>query len=115
METSEIVKNFEEAAQKQGEYIEKGNIKKANKYMDRVVLEYEKLKKEGKIKELIPLMKSENPYVQLRSSAYLLQIGDCQEEAETLMGELYEKGGGVFAVTAKFALRRWKKGEADWF
>ncbi|MCB2362146.1 hypothetical protein [Clostridium estertheticum] len=107
MDKSLILKKFIESAIKNGEAVEKGESKKANKEFDLLQKYYLQLKESESINILSPLLESNNKYVQLWSSYYLLSIET--KRSEIILEELSQIRG-LISITAKITLKEWKKG-----
>lgn len=107
MDKSLIRNKFIESAIKNGEAVEKGDSKKANKEFDLIQKYYLELKESENTNILIPLLESNDKYVQLWSAYYLLPIET--NRSEIVLEELSQIRG-VISITAKFTLKEWKKG-----
>jgi hypothetical protein len=109
MDKQKIIENFINASIKQGESIEEGNWKVANRQYKIIEKSYQHLRKldEKSVYELIKLLDYNNDYVKLWSATYSLSIDE--EKAKNVLKILSNKSGGL-GLTAKMTLQEWEKG-----
>ena len=105
---NEIVLDYLEAAIKYGEQTQKNNSKKANKEYTKIKINYDILKAENSLKELLPYLEHNEDYVKLWVSAHLLNIEEIKA-MEVL--ERLSKKKEMIGFEAKMTLEQWKKGE----
>jgi hypothetical protein len=109
MDKEKIVKNFINASIKQGESLEEGNWKVANRQYKIIEKSYHQLNELGKEgeKELVKLLDYNNDYVKLWSATYSLPIEEVK--AKKILEILSNKTRGL-GLTAKMTIEEWEKG-----
>lgn len=111
-----LVNDFINAAKLQGEFLEKGDIRNANREMNKMSKAYQELEKIDKVEALEalePFLNVADKYVKLRVAVFLLYIDRYNKKALNVLNALKEELNnhgkyGYYAITAKCVLCKWK-------
>lgn len=104
-----ILEEYLNACIKNGEYLDKGDSKNANKQF-RIILKIEndlKSKHEFGLEKLLSYLEHPSAYVRLHTATIVIPISP--EKAKDVLTEL-SKGRGTVAFTAEMTLSEWEKG-----
>lgn len=108
-----FINNFVNAAKLQGKFLEKGDIRNANREMNKMSKAYQELEKIDKLEALEPFLNEEDKYVKLRIAVCLLPIDKYNKKALNVLNALKEELNnhgkyGYYAITAECVLRKWQ-------
>lgn len=104
-----ILEEYLSACIKNGESLDKGDSKNANKQF-RILIKIEndlKSKQEYGREKLLPYLEHPNEYVRLHTASIVIPISP--EKARDVLAELAKRRGTV-AFTAEMTLSEWEKG-----
>jgi len=109
--TEDLVASFAETASEHGQFMASCDPKRANAKFDQMARLYGELRRRGggAQRQLLALMKSDNPYIRLYAATYTLDFEP--DQALPVLDEILRTEEGTLKFTARMTLEQWHKGE----